>query len=332
MRRREFLTLVGGAAAAWPLPVGAQSNDRVRRIGVLINEATASQRLATQSYLAAFEQVLRALGWKVGQNLQIEYRWSNLDPARTTANAAELVALAPDVILASTTASLTAALKATQTIPIVFEDVSDPIAQGFVANLAHPGGNATGFVTFEFSIAGKWADLLKQIKPTLAHVALMFNPATSPQSKFFLNAIESAAPALGVDVTPLPVQTAADIEPAVAGFASRPNGGLVIGTDGFLMSNRATVVELAARYRLPAIYAQREYAEAGGLMSYRADNTETYRGVAVYIDRILRGAKPGDLPVQLRSKFMLVINYKAAQALGLELPIGLMLSADEVIE
>jgi putative ABC transport system substrate-binding protein len=330
MKRRDFITLLAGAAATWPLAVGAQSNDRMRRIGVLMNDT--SQRLTTQSYLAALEQVLGALGWKGGQNLQIEYRWSNLDPAQTTANAAELVALAPDLILASTTASLTAALKATHTIPIVFTDVSDPIVQGFVANLAHPGGNATGFATFEFSVAGKWADLLKQIKPTLAHVALMFNPTTSPQSKFFLNAIESAAPALGVDVTPLPVQTAADIEPAIAGFASGPNGGLVIGSDNFLINNRATVVELAARYRLPAVYGQHEYAQAGGLMSYLADNGESYRGAAIYIDRILKGARPGDLPVQLRSKFTLVINYKAAQALGIELPMGLMLSADEIIE
>jgi putative ABC transport system substrate-binding protein len=331
MKRRDFITLLGGTAA-WPLAARAQSNDRVRRIGVLTNDAAPSQAFATRSYLAALEQVLRALGWKIGQNLQIEYRWGNFDPERITAEAGELVALAPDLILAITTASLTAALKATQTIPIVFVSVSDPVVQGFVTNLAHPGGNTTGFVTYEFSIAGKWADLLKQIKPALAHVGLMFNPTTSPQSKFFLNAIESAAPALGVDVTPLSVQTTADIEPAIAGFASRPNGGLVIGTDGFLTSNRATVVELAARYHLPAVYAQRDYAQAGGLMSYIADNPESYRGAAVYIDRILKGAKPGDLPVQLPSKFTLVINYRAAQALGLELPMGLMLSADEVIE
>jgi putative ABC transport system substrate-binding protein len=282
--------------------------------------------------MAAFEQVLRTLGWKNGQNLQIEYRSTDLGPERLTAYAAELVALAPDVILASTTASLVAMLMTTQKIPIVFGSVSDPVAQRFVASLAHPGGNATGFAMQEFSIAGKWADLLKQIKPSLAHIGLMFNPTTSPQSKYFLDAVMSAAPSLGVDVTALPVHAEADIEPALEGLARRPNSGFVIGTDNFLRRSSQAIAELATRYHLPAVYGSQEFVQSGGLMSYAADAIEPFRGAAFYVDRVLKGAKPGDLPIQLPSKFTLTINLKAVQALGLDLPMGLMLSANEVIE
>jgi putative ABC transport system substrate-binding protein len=329
MRRRQFLALLG-CAAAFPLPARAQSIGVVRRIGVLLNSTTTD--LALKSRVQAFEQVLRTLGWKIGENLQIEYRWSDLDPKRITAEAAELVALMPDLIFAVTTASLRAVLSATRTIPIVFVGVSDPVAQGFVASLAHPGGNATGFALFEFSIASKWADLLKQLTPALAHVGLMFNPTTAPQSKYFLEAIKSAAPSLGIDVSALPVRAAADIAPALEGLARQANSGLVIGSDNFVKSQDQTVVDLAARYRLPAVYAVPDFVRAGGLMSYAPDVVEPFRGAAFYVNRILKGAKPGDLPLQLPSKFTLSINLKAVEALGIELPMGLMLSANEVLE
>jgi putative ABC transport system substrate-binding protein len=329
MRRRDLITLLGGAAA-WPFAAHAQQTGRVRRIGVLLNGA-ATDALAKAGVLA-FEQVLRTLGWKGGQNLQIEYRWGDTDPNRITANAAELAALMPDLIVAAATVTFTAVLKATRIIPIVFVEVSDPVAQGFVANLAHPGNNLTGFVQYEFSIATKWLDLVRQISPALTHVGLMFNPVTSPQGKFFLEAIAAAGPGLGIEVTALPVHEASEIAPAIERIASRPNGGLIIGTDNFLLKNDRTVVELAARYRLPAVYGSSEFVQAGGLMSYSSDQVEQWRGAAYYVDRILKGANAGDLPIQLPSKFTLTINLKAVQALGLELPMGLMLSANEVIE
>jgi putative ABC transport system substrate-binding protein len=329
MRRRDFIALLGGAAA-WPLAAGAQSDGRVRRIGLLMNGAASDPAMKVR--LAAFEQILRTRGWKSGENLRIEYRWTNLDPKLITSYAEELAALAPDLIVASTTACLTAALKATRTIPIAFLNVSDPVVQGFVLDLAHPGGNATGFAGYEFSIAGKWADLLKQLNPALAHVGLMFNPTTSPQSKFFLDAINSAAPSLGLDVTALPVHAPPDIGPALESFARRTNSGLVIGSDNFVRTQDQTVVELAARYRLPAVYADVEFVKAGGLMSYTQDLYEPWRGAAFYVDRILKGEKPGDLPIQLPSKFALSINLRAVEALGMDLPMGLMLSANEVIE
>jgi len=327
--RREFITLLGGAAT-WPIAARAQQTDQVRLIGVLQN-AAANDALA-QAQVMAFEQVLRTLGWRSSQNVRIEYRWGRVDLDQITANAAELVALMPDVIVASNTASFTAALKATRTIPIVFVEVSDPVAQGFVENLAHPEGNATGFVAFEFTIAGKWLELLKQIAPGLAHVGLMFNPTTSPQAKFFLNAVQRAAPLLGVDVTALPIQAAADVEPALGKLGQRPSSGLIVGSDNFLLRNADQVVALATRFHLPAVYAQRGFVQAGGLMSYATDAIEPFRGAAFYVDRILKGATPGDLPIQLQTKFTLSINLKAVQALGIELPMGLMLSANEVIE
>lgn len=262
----------------------------------------------------------------------MEYRWSGEDISRSHAQAAELVGLKPDVIVASTTASLAAVRQETKVVPIVFSSVSDPVAQGFVANLAHPGGNITGFSAYEFSIGSKWLDLLKQIAPDLAHVGQMFNPTTSPQYKFFLGSIKAAAQSVGMDVTPLPIHDKSEIEPAIATLAGRPNSGLIVATDNFLISNRNRIVDLAARTRLPAIYAISEFVKSGGLMSYAVNITETYRGAAFYVDRILKGAKPGDLPVQMANKYTLTINLKAAKALDLKLPMSLMLSADEVIE
>jgi putative ABC transport system substrate-binding protein len=302
----------------------------MRRIGVLMGGLTDDP--VQRSNAAAFEQVLRSLGWRPGQNIALDYRWTQDDSEIARTAAAGLVAAKPDVIFASTTRALTAARQATRTIPIVFASVSDPVAQGFVDGLAHPGGNITGFGLYEFSIGGKWVDLLKQMSPKLARVGLMFNPAGSPQYKFFLASIEAAAPSLAVEVMALPVQAASDFAPAMARLAERPNGGLIVGTDNFITSNREQVAALAIAHRLPSIFASPDVVDAGGLMSYGHEGVEFYRGAAIYVDRILKGAKPADLPVQLASKFKLKVNLKTVQALGLELPMSVMLSADEVIE
>jgi len=330
MRRRDFITLLGGAAAAWPHAAHGQQADRMRRVGVLINALTDDP--VQRSNVAAFEQVLRSLGWQPGQNLTLDYRWTQDDSEIARTAAAQLVAAKPDVIFAITTRALIAARATTRTIPIVFASVSDPVAQGFVDGLAHPGGNMTGFGLYEFSIGSKWVNLLKQVFPRLARVGLMFNPAGSPQYKFFLASIEAAAPSLALEVIALPVQAASDIAPALARLDDRPNSGLIVGTDNFITSNREQVTALAIAHRLPSIFASPPLVDAGGLMSYGQDGVESYRGAAIYVDRILKGAKPADLPVQLASKFKLRINLKTVQALGLELPMGVMLSADEVIE
>jgi putative ABC transport system substrate-binding protein len=330
MRRRDFVTLLTGTAAAWPIAAQGQQVDRMRRVGVLMNGLTDDP--AQRSFVAAFEQVLRSLGWRPGQNVTLDYRWTQDDSEIARTAATGLVAAKPDVIFASNTRSLIAARQATRTIPIVFANVSDPVAQGFVDGLAHPGGNITGFALYEFSIGGKWVDLLKQVSPKLARVGLMFNPAGSPQYKFFLVSIEAAAPSLAVEVMTLPVQAASDIAPAMAKLADRPNSGLIVGTDNFILSNREQVAALAIAHRLPSIFATSDNVDAGGLMSYGHEGFENYRGAAIYVDRILKGAKPVDLPVQLATKFKLKINLKTVQALGIELPMGVMLSADEIIE
>jgi putative ABC transport system substrate-binding protein len=329
MRRRELIRLIGGAAA-WPVAAHGQQVDGMRRVGVLMNGLTDDP--VQRSYAAAFEQVLRSLGWRPGQNVTLDYSWTQDDSDVARTAAAQLVAAKPDVIFASTTRALTVARQATRSIPIVFASVSDPVAQGFVDGLAHPGGNITGFGLYEFSIGSKWVDLLKQVSPKLARVGLMFNPAGSPQYKFFLASIEAAAPSLAVEVMALPVQAASDIAPAMAKLADGPNSGLIVGTDNFITSNREQVAALAITHRLPSIFAAPQVVDAGGLMSYGQDGNEPYRGAAIYVDRILKGAKPADLPVQLASKFKLRINLKTVQALGLELPMSMMLSADEVIE
>jgi putative ABC transport system substrate-binding protein len=283
-------------------------------------------------FVATFERVLRTLGWKLGQNLLIEYRWGNADAERIKASAAELVGPAPDLIVANTTTSFIALRKTSTAIPIVFLNVSDPVAQGFSSNIAHPEGNATGFAGYEFSIGSKWTGLLKQLVPSISRVAMLFNPVTSPQSSFFLKSVGSAAAAAAMTLTALPIHDTADIEPAIAGFTVEPNGGLIIATDNFLAHNAKLVTGLAAGHRLPAIYAQPLFVQAGGLMSYSDDLVEVDRGAAIYVDRILKGAKPSDLPIQFATKFKLTINLKALQALGLEMPMSMMLSADELIE
>jgi putative ABC transport system substrate-binding protein len=328
MKRRDFITLLGGAAA-WPLAARAQAG-AVRRVGVLINGDESDPRSINN--VASLTQVLRKLGWIEGQNLRMEVRWNAGDAERARSLAGDLLRLSPDVILAASTTNLAEVLRRGPTMPIVFVLVSDPIEQGFVSNLAQPGGNITGFSVFEFSIGGKWIELLKRIAPGLAHVSLVFNPDTSPQSKFFVSSIESAAPSLGVEATVAPVHAAADLERAIENVSHRPNGGLIFPTDTFLSVHRQVIVESAARYRVPAIYANQLFAEIGGLMSYSVDFDIQYRQAAVYIDRILRGAKPGDLPVQSPSKYSFVINLKAAMALGIEVPTNLLLTADDYIE
>ena len=330
MRRREFITLLGGAAVAWPLAARAQSHPE-RRIGVLMN-GTATET-TYQSYLTAFVQELRKLGWNEGQNVGIDVRWNGGDAELSRAYAAQLIELKPEVILAASTTNLTVIQQTTKTIPVVFVMVSDPVAQGFVTSVAKPGGNLTGFSMYEYSIGGKWVDLLKAAAPSLARVAVMFNPETSPQSKFFMRSVETAAPSLGVQAIAVPVRATAEIEPAVASFARQPNGGLILPTDTFIRRQKL-IADLAARHRLPAIGAEGDFANDGGLMYYSASNNvpDQMRQAAGYVDRILKGAKPGDLPVQRADKFKLIINLKTAKALGLTLPIDLLGLADEVIE
>jgi putative ABC transport system substrate-binding protein len=327
IKRREFITLLGGAAA-WPLAVHAQ---QPKRVGVLMNGVATGP--AGQANLATFTQGLRKLGWIEGQNLQIEVRWSAGDPTRMEAYASDLVGLfKPDVLLANTTGNLAALQRATKTIPIVFTSVSDPVEQGFVPNLGHPAGNITGFALLPFSVAGKWADLLKQIVPSIARVALVFNPEASPQSRLFLSALEAAAPSLGVEVMTGPVHSTAEIEATLARLSREPNIGLIFSTGSFTSSRAKLIVETVARYQLPAIYAESDYMDEGGLMQYSNDTSEPYRLAPFYVDRILKGTKPGDLPVQLPTKFKFIINRKTATALGIDVPLGLLLAADEVIE
>jgi putative tryptophan/tyrosine transport system substrate-binding protein len=331
MKRRAFITLLSGAPA-WPLAARAQQRDQVRRVGVLMN-STATDA-TWQSYFAAFVQGLRQLGWIEGQNLRIDTRWSAGDAALARIYAAQLIGLTPDVILASSTTNLTVIQQATSTVPVVFIQVSDPVAQGFVANVTRPGGNLTGFSMYEFAIGNKWLDLLKEIAPGLAHVGVMFNPDTSPQSKFFMQSIEVAAPSLGVQASVTPVRATADIEPAFERLAGAPNGGLILPTDSFTNLHIELIADLAARHRLPSISAYDRFPKVGGLMYYGVliSALDQFQQAASYADRILKGTKPGDLPIQRADKYTLVINLKVAKALGLTVPLPLAGLADELIE
>src|SRR6516225_2448365 len=326
--RREFITLLGGAAAMGPFAARAQ---QWRRVGVLMGfPATDS---VAQAYLAAFVQALRQFGWVEGQNLHLDIRWNAGGAALGQTYAAQLIGLQPEVILVATTKNLEVIREATTTVPVVFVQISDPVAQGFVASLTKPGGNLTGFSAYEFSTGGKWLDLLKEIAPGLARAGVLFNPDTSPQSKFFMRAVETAASSRGVRAIAVQVAAAA-IEPAITSFAHEPNGGLILPTDTLTTLHQKQIVELADRYRLPAISWNPEFARVGGLMSYSVTVTtlEQYRQAAAYVDRILKGAKPGDLPIQQAGKYTLVINLKTAKALGLTLPQPLTGLADEVME
>jgi putative ABC transport system substrate-binding protein len=329
VRRRDFITLLSGAAA-WPLVASAQQDARVRRIGVLMQSDASDPR--AKALFTAFLQGLRSLGWIDGQTLHIDVRWSEGNAERARVLATELLGLAPDVILSSTTQNLTALVRQAPTIPIVFTLVTDPVAQGFVSNLARPGGNITGFMSFELSMGGKWIDLLRQVVPDLTHAAFIFNPDTSPQNNFTLAAIKSAAPSLGIEVTGAAVHDLEGLARAVESVSLMPHGGVVFGGDPFLQLHRQVTVELAARYRVPAISVERYFAEAGGLMSYGYEDEAVFRQASVYIDRILKGVKPSELPIQTPTKFQLVINVKTAKALGIEVPTNLLLTADDFIE
>ena len=324
--RREFIAVLG-TAAAWPLAARAQ---QPRRIGILMN-GNATEKLR-QTYLESFVQGLRNLGWIEAQNLRIELRWTGGDAERARTAATELLQLSPEVIFSSSTRNLSALLKQGPTMPVVFIQVSDPVTQGFVSSLAHPGGNITGFTAFEISMGGKWVDLLKQMAPGLKRVALVFNPEASPQSKYFLASVEAAAPSFGVEVAATHLQDDAGIEPAIETLSRQPDTGLIFPPDSFMEVRSKLIVEIVGRYRLPAIYVDGDYLEYGGLMSYGQNFSEQFRQAASYVDRILRGAKPGDLPIQLPTKFKLAINLTTAKALGLTVPPTLLALADEVIE
>jgi putative ABC transport system substrate-binding protein len=330
MRRREFITLLGGAAAAWPLSALAQQSNRQQRlVGVLL--AMAPSDPEAQLRVKAFEAGLQELGWMDGRNLRLEYRWAPGDAAFLRRQATELVGLAPDLILATSTPVL-AALRDEKPLPIVFLQVTDPVGGGFVPNLARPGGYLTGFTSFEFTIGSKWLEALKHVAPQVTRVALIFNPDTAPFAHMFWQPVEDAAPSFDVEPIQVPVRDIGEIERAIAAFARHPNGGLMVLPDVSTTNHRDLIVALAARHRLPAVYPYRHFAASGGLMSYGSDVADIYRRAASYVDRIFKGAVPGELPVQAPAKFEFVINLKTAKALGLTVPPLLLGRADEVIE
>jgi putative tryptophan/tyrosine transport system substrate-binding protein len=326
--RRAFISLLGGAAG-WPLAARAQQRERTRRIGVLMN--FAANDAEGQARLAAFLQGLQEAGWAVGRNLRIDLRWGGGDPESFRKQSAELLALAPDVILASSSAALAPLLQATRTVPIVFTTVADPVGAGYVDSLARPGGNATGFIVFEYSIAAKWLELLKEIAPHVTRAAVLRDSAIAAGPGQF-GVIQAAAPSLGVDLRVADVRDAREIDRAVTTFAQGSNGGLIVTGSPGALSHRTLIVALAARHRLPAVYSTRVFAVDGGLISYGPDSVDQLRRAAGYVDRILKGEKPSDLPVQAPTKYELVINLKTAKALGLDVPPTLLARADDVIE
>jgi ABC-type uncharacterized transport system substrate-binding protein len=326
-KRRDLITLLFGAAA-WPLTARAQQGERMRRIGVISSVASTSE---SQARLAAFVQGLQQSGWTVGQNLKIEYRWGSGNADHIRKYVAELVTLAPDIILATGSQTAAPLLEATRTIPVVFVQVADPVGAGFVESLARPGGNATGFANFEYGISGKWVELLKEIAPHLTRVAVLRDP-TVASGTGQLGAIQAVAPSFGVELTPVDLRTAGGIERAVTVFARKPNGGLIVTAGNLGVIHRELIFTLAVRHRLPAAFSDRAYVDHGGLISYGPDRIDQYRQAAGYVDRILRGEKPAELPVQEPTKYDLVINLKTAKALGLDVPPTLLARADEVIE
>jgi len=329
MKRREFFGALSGAvAAAWPIPALAQQSDRVRRVGFLIGAADDAD---TRSLYGAFRQALQQLGWIDGRNVQIDVRFGAADPVRGRKYAAELVALSPDVILADGSFATQLMLQATRVVPIIFTIVPDPVGSGFVASLAQPGGNASGFMQFEYSLSGKWLELLKQIAPNVTRVAILWDP-TIPSVIGQFAVIQSVAPSLGVDVRPINVSNTSETERAVAMFASQPNGGLIVTASALTITHRELINTLAAKHKLPAVVPNRTYMTSGVLISYGVDFIDQHRRAAVYVDRILKGEKPADLPVQAPTKYELVINLKTAKALGLTVPQTMIARADEVIE
>jgi len=328
MRRREFITLFG-SAAAWPVVARGQQPDPMRRIGVLT--AYAESDPEAQAWMVAFREELQKLGWVDGRNIRIDYRWavSDVDMQRF---AKEVVALQPDLILSNNTPTTAALLQQTRTIPIIFANVTDPIGSGFVASFPRPGGNATGFILMEPTMAGKWLELLKEVAPRVTRVAILFNPATAPYAQYYLDPFKAAATSFGVEAIAAPVHDTSELESAITALARDPDGGLIVMPDGFLAVHRAEITSLATRYSLPAVYPRRFWAELGGLLSYGNDFTDNFRRAAIFADRVLKGEKPSELPVQAPAKFELVINLKTAKSLGLDVPILLQQRADEVIE
>jgi len=331
MKRREFMTLLGGAAAAsvWPFAARAQQGERMRRIGIIL--PAAADDADYQARVGAFLQALALLGWTIGRNVRIDTRWTGANAAEIRRHAAELAALAPDVILAHGASTVGPLLQATRTVPIVFPVVSDPVGAGFVDSLARPDGNATGFMTAEFSMGGKWLELLKEIAPGVTRAAVLRDATLGSGTSQFA-AIQAVAPLLRVEVNPFNMRDAGEIERAVAAFARSPNGGLIVTTGGRAQLHRDLIVTLAARHKLPAIYFERSFVAAGGLIAYGADYIDQYRRAAAYVDRILKGEKPADLPVQAPVKFETVLNLKTAKALGIDVPTSVLLRATEVIE
>ena len=328
--RREFITLLGGAVA-WPFAARAQQGERMRRVGVLMSPREDDPEAPVR--VSTLTKGLGELGWSEGRNIHIDFRWSGGDAARARAYAAELVSLTPDVIIANSTLCLKAVRDQTSIIPIVFVVVGDPVGQGFVSSLAHPGGNITGFSAFEFDIGGKWLEVAKTIAPDLRRIAFIFNPeAGLPYAEKFVQSIAGAAATRGVELIVSPVRDAAEVERVIVRVGSDSNSGLIVNPDAFTTANRGLIISLAARYHLPAIYAYRFYAVDGGLLSYGHEINDLYRRATTYVDRIFKGAKPADLPVQNPTKFELIINQGTAQALGLTIPDKLLALADELIE
>ncbi len=328
MRRREFITLLG-CAAAWPVAASAQQSDQTRRVGVL--NTFAAEDPIGQARIAAFLQALQPLGWTVGRNVRIDHRWGIGDPASTRKNAMELVALAPDVILANGAAGVAPLLEITRTVPVVFVLVADPVGAGFVNSLARPGGNATGFIALEYGTSGKWLELLKEIAPSVTRAAVIRDPAVTAGIGMF-GAIQSLAPSLGVEVSPVNVRDTEEMERTIAAFTRSTNGGLIVTASPLAFAHRDLIISLSERYKLPAVYFAQPFVQAGGLACYGPNLLDQYRRAAEYVDRILMGEKPADLPVQAPTTFALSINLKTAKALGLDVPPTLLARADEVIE
>jgi len=330
VKRRQFITLLGGAAAAWPLAAHSEQAERARRIGVLMPFAESDPQ--GQARDAAFREGLQKLGWRDGRNLRIDYRWAKADTETMQRFAGELVALRPDLILAGNTSTTAATLQQTRTIPIIFASVVDPVGSRFAASLSRPGGNVTGFTNNEAAMAGKWLELLQEIAPRVTRARFLFSPATAPFAEYYLKPFSAAAASFGIEGITAPVHDTSELESAIAAQAREPNGGLIVMPDAFMVSHGAKIASLAARYGVPAVYPYRSYVERGGLLSYGSDVVNNFRRAASYVDRILKGEKPADLPVQAPVKYELAINLKTARMLGFAIPDKLLALADEVIE
>ena len=330
MRRRDFIAFFGSAGALWPLAARAQQGDRMRRLGILMAGAESDPQY--QADVAVFREGLQKLGWVDGQNIRIEVRWAGFDAETMRRYAKELIALQPDLILSNDTPTTATLLQQTRSVPIVFATVADPVGSGFVASFARPGGNATGFSVYEASLGGKWLELLKETVPSVSRVVVIFNPATAPFAEYHLKSLNNAATFFGVEARVAHVSDVSELETVVATQAREPNSGLIVLNEDFMIAHRVEIISLAARYRLPAVYPFRFFAELGGLVSYGVDLNDNFRRAVSYADRVLRGAKPSELPVQAPVKFELVINLKTAKAIGIEVPLQLKQRADEVIE